>query len=64
MAALQKAHDGVRIEGLEASLHPLRAHKSAHEVAILRRCSELTAQGHAEAMRSCAKLVAPRRVSL
>ena len=54
VAALRKAHDGVRIEGIEASLHRLRAHKSAHEVAILRRCSQLTAMGHAEAMRSCA----------
>jgi Xaa-Pro aminopeptidase len=51
--ALRKAHDGLRIEGLEPIVHGLRAHKSAAEVAILRRCSELTAAGHAEAMRSC-----------
>ncbi len=63
VAALRKAHDGLRIESLEPIVHALRAHKSAHELAILRRCSEVTAAGHAEAMRSCAPGVGEARLA-
>jgi Xaa-Pro aminopeptidase len=58
--ALRTAHDGLRIEAVEPIVHGLRAHKSAAEIAILRRCSQLTATGHAEAMRSCTPGVGER----
>jgi Xaa-Pro aminopeptidase len=52
-SALTKTHPGVRIDGLEPFVHAMRPHKSTAEVAVLRRCAEIAAEGIAEAMRSC-----------
>jgi Xaa-Pro aminopeptidase len=53
VAALQAAHAGVQIESLEPVLHPLRWTKSPAEIAVLRRCAEIAAEGIAETMRAC-----------
>ncbi|MFY9342912.1 MAG: aminopeptidase P N-terminal domain-containing protein [Planctomycetota bacterium] len=50
---LRRQHDGLRVVGLEGTVHALRARKSAGEIEVLRRCAAIAAAGIAEAMRSC-----------
>ena len=53
LAHLQKTYDNLRIESAERYLHAMRPLKSAGEIAVLRRCAEIAAEGIAEAMQSC-----------
>lgn len=50
--ALAKRMPGVVIESLERYVHRMRPHKSATELALLRRSTEIAAEGIGEAMRS------------
>ncbi len=50
---LKAAHKDLQVESLERILHAMRPHKSEAEVAVLRRCSEIAAEGIAETMKSC-----------
>lgn len=48
------AHPGLDVAALEPFVHGMRVHKSAAEVALLRRSAEIAADGIAEAMKCCA----------
>ncbi len=52
-SALTKAHPGVQLDALEPFVHAMRPTKTAPEIAVIRRCAEIAAEGIAEAMRSC-----------
>jgi Xaa-Pro aminopeptidase len=49
--ALQRDFAGIETKGVEKLLHGLRGQKSEREVAVLRRCAAIAAEGIAEAMR-------------
>ncbi|MCK5940744.1 MAG: aminopeptidase P family protein [Planctomycetes bacterium] len=50
--ALAELMPGVKVESLERYVHKLRPHKSPAELALLRRSTEIAAEGIGEAMRS------------
>lgn len=53
IAALRRQHEGLEIASVERFLHDMRPRKSDTEIAILRACSRIAAEGIAEAMKSC-----------
>ena len=52
VTALQAQFGGLEVASLETLVHGMRAHKSPTEIAILRRCSAIAAEGIGEAMQS------------
>ncbi len=53
VATLQRQYPSLAVRELEPVLHRLRWIKSDAEVALLRQCARIAAEGHAEAMKSC-----------
>lgn len=53
VAVLQKQHAGLQVASVERLLHAMRPKKSDTEIAILRACSRIAAEGIVEAMKSC-----------
>ena len=54
VAALRRDRPGLRVQSLDGAVLRLRARKSAAELALLRRATEISARAHAEAMRAAA----------
>jgi Xaa-Pro aminopeptidase len=54
IAALRKDDVELQVRSLEAQLHPLRWIKSDAEIALLRHCAQIAAEGHVEAMQASA----------
>lgn len=52
VAQLQQRCAGLEVQSLERVLHPMRAHKSAAEIELLRRSARIATEGIAEAMRA------------